>query len=147
MIYIASDRVGFEMKDGIKNYLTLRGYKLKDLSPEKEDDELYPTYALAVAERVAAELNSRGILVSGTGVDMAIVANKLKKIYASVVWNEELAEKTRMENNSNVLCLPASYIALELAKNIVGAWLSTSFSGIDYFVKCNKMISNIENGK
>ncbi|MCL5435865.1 MAG: RpiB/LacA/LacB family sugar-phosphate isomerase [Patescibacteria group bacterium] len=147
MIYIASDQSGFEMKEGIKEYLALRGYKLKDLGPEKKERQPYPECARAVAEHVAEELNSRGILVSGTGAGMAIAANKIKKIHASVVWSEELAEKTRMEDNSNVLCLPSNFIALELAKNIVGTWLSTSFSGIDYFVECNKMISDIENGK
>lgn len=147
MIYIASDRSGYEMKAGIKEYLLMRGYKLKDLGPEKKQQVSYPEYARSVAEQVAAELNSRGILVSGTGAGMAIAANKVKKIHAAVVWSEELAEKTRMEDNSNVLCLPSDFIALELAKNIVGTWLSTSFSGIDHFVECNKMISDIENGK
>jgi len=144
MIYIACDQTGFEMKQGIKDYLLMRGYKIKDLGPEKNEQVIYPSYAKTVSEHVAAEVNSRGILVSGTGAGMCIVANKIKKIHATVVFNEEIAEKTRMEDNSNVLCLPANFIALELAKNIVGTWLSTSFSGIDYYVACHKKISEIE---
>lgn len=145
MIYIASDHVGFEMKEGIKEYLLLRGYKVKDLGPGKSETVEYTQYAKAVADNVAGELNARGILVSGTGSGMCIAANKVKKIRAAVVFDEELAEKTRLEDNSNLLCLPSNFIALELAKNIVGTWLSTSFSGIDYYVECNKRISEIEN--
>lgn len=145
MIYIASDHVGFEMKEGVKEYLFSRGYKVKDLGPAEKTRVQYPEYAKSVAKSVVAEINSRGILISGTGAGMCVAANKVKKIRASVVFNEELAEKTRMEDNANVLCLPADFIALELAKNIVGNWLSTSFSGVDYYVECNKLISDIEN--
>ncbi|MBI4053820.1 MAG: RpiB/LacA/LacB family sugar-phosphate isomerase [Candidatus Doudnabacteria bacterium] len=147
MIYIASDHTGFEMKEGLKEYLLLRGYKVKDLGPQKKDRVKYPEFAKNVGRAVVAEVNSRGILISGTGAGMCIAANKVKKIRASVVFNEELAEKTRMEDNANMLCLPSNFIALELAKNIVGTWLSTSFSGVDYYVECNKMIGEIENNE
>jgi len=144
MIYISSDHVGFEMKEGIKEYLTQRGYKIRDLGPQEKVRVKYPEYAANVAKNVVADMNSRGILISGTGSGMCIAANKIKKARAAVVYNEELSEKTRVEDNTNILCLPADFIALELAKNIVGAWLSTSFSGVDYYVECNKIISNLE---
>lgn len=147
MIYIASDQNGFAMKQGIKDYLLLRGYKVKDLGPEESEMVPFPNYAKTVSEHVAEEVNSRGILVSGTGTGMCIAANKIKKIYASVAFSEDIAEKARMEDNTNVLCLPSGFVTLELAKHIVGTWLSTSFSGVDYHAQCHKMIIKIENAQ
>lgn len=145
MIYLASDHVGFSLKEGIKEYLLLRGYKVSDVGPESDSKHVdYPDYAENASKKVAEEINSRGILVSGTGEGMCIAANKIKKISAAMVFKEDLAEKTRLEDNSNVLCLPSEYLTLELAKKIVATWLSTSFSGVDYCQRCIKKIREIE---
>ncbi|MEK9181244.1 MAG: RpiB/LacA/LacB family sugar-phosphate isomerase [Patescibacteria group bacterium] len=147
MIYIASDHTGFELKDGLKEYLLLRGYKVSDIGPEKDMHIDYPDYALDVASKVSKEFNSRGILVSGTGQGMCITANKVKNISAALVFNEDVAEKTRLEDNSNIICLPSENLSLELAKRIVSTWLSTSFSGVEYCNNCIKKIRKIEEKK
>lgn len=145
MIYVASDHNGYNMKEDLIEYMISRGYKVKDLGTDKKDERVdYPEFAQRIAQKVASEVNARGILISDTGQGMCVAANKTKGINAVVVFNEDLAEKTRLEENSNVLCLPANYIAEELAKRIVGTWLSTSFSGVEYYVKCLKQIREME---
>ena len=144
MIYLASDHTGFEMKVDIAKYLLSRGYKVEDFGPGKSETVDYPEYALKVARKAASDPNARGILVSNTGQGMCIAANKVKGAYAAIVFNEQLAEKARQVNNSNVLCLPSSYIDLELAEDIVSIWLSTSFSGVDHHIRCLKQIREIE---
>lgn len=144
MIYIGSDHVGLKLKEVVLDYLQMRGYKVKDLGTDNDSVVDYPEIAKLVAEKVVGEFNSRGILISDTGQGMCIAANKFKKISAVLVFNEEMAEKARLEDNSNVLCLPSGYIGAEPVKEIVGVWLSTSFSAVDYYVKCVKQIREME---
>lgn len=143
MIFLAADYPGNKMKEEIKDYLEIKGYKIKDLGTGEENDSTYPDLAEKVAQKVVSEFNSRGILFSSTGIGMCIAANKVKKAAAAVVYNESLAEKSRTENNTNVLCLPCALINLDLAKEIVSIWLSTSFSGVDYFSDANKKIAEM----
>lgn len=147
MIYIGSDHEGYTLKEELKGYLLLRGYKVKDMGADDDSVVDYPQIAKLVAEKVAEEVNSRGILVSASGLGMCIAANKVKKISAAVVYNLELAEKTRLQENTNVLCVPEKYVGIEMSKDIVGTWLSTSFSSIDYYVQCLKEIRQMEEEK
>ncbi|HLC44671.1 MAG: hypothetical protein A2722_01810 [Candidatus Doudnabacteria bacterium RIFCSPHIGHO2_01_FULL_50_11] len=145
MIYIAASRNGYRLKEEMLEYLKLRGYKVEDWGPDNDTLVEYPDLARLVAEKVAGNHYSRGILFSGKGTGMCIAANKVKNVSAAVVFTPSLAEKTRLEDNSNVLCLPSLYISSDVAKEIIATWLSTSFSGSDYNVRCIKKIRKMEN--
>jgi len=145
MIYIASDHLGFKYKKEITEKLLAKGYKMEDLGPNDDKFVDFPEYAAKVAIAVSKDPNARGILLSGTGQGMCIVANKFKNIYAGLVYNEALAEKARMENNTNVLCLPTEFMSLDSAERAIFVWLSASFSGAEASVRHLKTVKDIEN--
>ncbi len=128
-IFVGADHGGFELKEVLVPYLTEKGHSVEDVgapSLDKQDD--FPQYAFAAVTKVLGEDDSRGILVCGSGQGMAMAANRVRGIRASVVWSEEVAHETREDNDSNVLSLPARFITESEAKKIVDAWLSTAFS-------------------
>lgn len=129
MIYIGSDHAGYHLKEEIKKYLAELGREFEDLGNQElntEDD--YPDFATKVAQR-AAEVGEKGILICGTGLGMALAANKIKGIRATVCWNEFTALQSREHLDANILCLGGKTIDLETAKKIVKTWLETEFSG------------------
>jgi ribose 5-phosphate isomerase B len=97
--------------------------------PERTD---YPPFAFAVADRIRQERVDRGILLCGTGIGVAIAANRCSRVYAGLVWNAEIARKAREDDNINVLVLPADYITQELALACVEQWLDAKFKGGRY---------------
>jgi ribose 5-phosphate isomerase B len=127
-IYIGSDHAGFNLKNYFKAYLSKLGYDAADMGNEKYDPvDDYPDYALKVAEKVA-ETNGRGIIFCDSGVGACIVANKVKGIRAVNAYDAAIAGKSRLHNNTNILCLGQNYISVSLARKIVHTWLETEFS-------------------
>ncbi|UZE93735.1 MAG: ribose 5-phosphate isomerase B [Candidatus Pacearchaeota archaeon] len=126
-IFIGSDHTGFALKQEIKKFLASQGYLAEDIGSykyNKTDD--YPDYALKVCRAVLkAKTESKGILICGTGQGMSIAANKFPGIRAALCWNKETAVHASEHLNSNVLCL--GDISLQLAKQLVVAWLETLF--------------------
>ena len=130
MIYIGSDHGGFELKQEISAYLTETAVQFKDLGPNvfSENDD-YPEFAEKVGKFVSKSSGKDlGILICRSGVGVAIVANKFKNVRAALCWNEQVAKASRLDDDANVLCLPADYISPETAKRILQIWLDTSFS-------------------
>src|SRR3989344_5070981 len=144
MIFLGSDHIGFACKQETAQFLLNKGYRVEDLGPENSSYVDFPEYALKVARKVAGDLNHRGILFSGTGQGMCIAANKIKHIYAALVYNEKLAEKARTENATNVLCIPTEFLSPDSTKQVVSAWLSASFSGAEHSVRHLQLIKDIE---
>ena len=97
-----------------------------------------------VGKKVVADPYNRGILFSRTGMGMCIAANKVKGVFAALVYNEGLSEKSREENDANVLCLPSDYVSVQSAKEIVAIWLSTSFSGSEEAARHISQVRSIE---
>jgi ribose 5-phosphate isomerase B len=126
-LYIASDHGGFRLKGEIKDFLKEQGHEVKDLGTDSEESCDYPDYAKKLCKEVL-ENGARGILICGTGIGMSIVANKFKGIRAAAAANCYMAKMSRLDNNSNVLCLGGRVIGEELAKEIVKVWLETDFS-------------------
>lgn len=89
----------------------------------------YPMQAQEVVEAMRTGTAHVGVLLCGTGVGMAIAANRFAGIYAALVWTEELARKAREHDNANIIVLPADYITAEQAVAMVKAWLSATFEG------------------
>lgn len=129
-IFIAADHAGFKLKDYLAEKVAFLGYEVFDLGPEKflpSDD--YPDYAQAVVAEVAKNHEALGILICGSGLGMAIAANKHPDIRAAACFRPLHAERARAHNNANVLCLGADFLTRKESFSIVRAFLNTNFEG------------------
>ncbi|NJK74958.1 MAG: RpiB/LacA/LacB family sugar-phosphate isomerase [Oscillatoriales cyanobacterium RU_3_3] len=128
-IVLGADPYGFNLKEAVKQYLQDKGVEIEDLGVSDTAKET-PYYQVAseVAKQVGSHQADRGILVCGTGMGMAIIANKHPGVYAAVCETTYAAEKSRSINNSNVLTLGGFITTPEAAREIVDIWLSTQFT-------------------
>lgn len=128
-ISLGADHAGYLLKDRIRQYISERGHLVIDEGTNTSDSVDYPDFALRVAEDVAAGRAERGILVCGSGIGMAITANKVSGIRAANVSNAYEAQISREHNDLNVLTLGARILNESDAMHIVQIWLDTPFSG------------------
>jgi len=128
-IAMGADAYGFPLKEKVKAYLQDQGYAVEDCGVT-EPSATTPYYEIAhdVAQRIVNRAFDRGILVCGTGMGMAIIANKHAGIYAAVCESPFAAEKSRSINHSNVLTLGALLTTDAVAQEIVAVWLKTEFT-------------------
>jgi len=129
LIPIASDHAGFEMKEQLEARLRERGFEVRDLGADSAASTDYADYAHPLATMVSRGDARRGVLLCGTGLGMAYVANRYPHVRAAVVWSPEIAELARKHNDANVLVLPARFISPEDADRILDVWLGTEFEG------------------
>jgi len=127
-IAIGSDHRGFQLKARLVQALQSLGHEVLDVGTNSEQAVDYPDVAAMASQLVIAEAADRGILICGTGIGMAIAANKFPRIRAAVCQDELTAETCRRHNDTNVLCLPGD-LAVERAGRIVDTWLATAFEG------------------
>jgi ribose 5-phosphate isomerase B len=128
-IALGADHAGFELKEAVKRVLDDRGIAYVDAGTSGPESVDYPDYAAEVAGAVATGRADRGILVCGSGVGMAIAANKVPGIRASVISDVEGAVLAREHNDLNVLTLGGRRTAVTDAERIVAAFLDTPFAG------------------
>jgi ribose 5-phosphate isomerase B len=128
-IALGADHAGFELKDQIKQHLQQQGLDVCDEGTSSPESVDYPDYARTVAHDVSQQRADLGILVCGSGIGMAITANKVDGIRAANVSTEYEAQMSREHNNANVLTLGARILQPEEAFRIVDKWLATSFVG------------------
>ena len=128
-IALASDHAGYDLKAGVAAYLRERGVPFEDFGCGPGESVDYVDYGAKAARAVVAGECDRAILVCGTGIGMAVVANKFKGIRATPCWSEFTAEVSRSHNDSNCLTLGGRTLTLELARTIVRIWLETPFEG------------------
>ncbi|MFW5986022.1 MAG: ribose 5-phosphate isomerase B [Halanaerobiales bacterium] len=145
-VAIGSDHAGYGMKMKIVEYLQQENYEVIDMGTDSEQSVDYPDYGYKVARAVAENRCERGILICGTGIGMAITANKVKGIRAALCHDVYSARATRNHNNSNVLTMGARVIGSGLALEIVRVWLGEEFSAGRHQKRINK-IGNIERGE
>jgi ribose 5-phosphate isomerase B len=126
-IAVGSDEAGYELKNLIKAYLQALHHEVEDFGSFDDRPVLYPDIAFAVAEKVAAGTFPRAILVCGTGIGMAICANKVPGVRAAQAHDTYSAERARKSNDAQVLTMGARVVGPELAKTIVKAWLDSEF--------------------
>jgi len=129
MTGIGSDHLGFALKERLRLRLMERGEKVRDFGAFSEDPVDYPDVAAAVAEAVRAGSLERAILVCGTGIGMAIAANKVPGVFAATVTDLYMARKARESNNAQIITLGAHTLTSELAWDLVQAWLTAEFQG------------------
>lgn len=128
-IALGADHAGFALKEQIKIHLLQMGMEVRDVGPCNDQSVDYPDFAVDVAEAVSRQDVQQGILVCGTGIGMAMAANKVSGVRAAVCHNLETADMSRRHNNANVLALGARVLTSELAMDIVDQWLKSDFEG------------------
>lgn len=128
-IAIGSDHAGFRYKEAIKELLRSLQHDVTDFGTHSEEPVDYPLFIRPVAEAVARGEFERGIVLGGSGNGETITANRVKGIRCALCWNVESARFSRQHNNANMLSLGQRLITLEIALEIVRAWLETPFEG------------------
>jgi ribose 5-phosphate isomerase B len=127
-VVIASDHGGFQYKNLLMTAIRAQGHDLTDLGAFNEDQSDYPDYAEAVANAVLSAEAERGIIICGSGVGVAVAANKFKGIRAGVCHDEYSAHQSVEHDDVNVLCIGQRVIGIELAREIVQTFLGATFS-------------------
>ncbi len=128
-IAIASDHAGFELKEELKAFLKEKNIDTVDFGTDSSDSVDYPDYAHPLAEAVENGKVELGITICGSGNGINMTANKHQGIRSALCWNKEISVLARSHNNANICSLPARFISLQEAKDILGAFLSTEFEG------------------
>ena len=128
-IAIGSDHGGFRLKEEVKAYLVKQGYTVQDMGTSTEESVDYPDFAAAVARAVQQKRVELGILICGTGIGMAITANKFRGIRAAVVHDAYTAAMSRRHNDANVITFGGRVVGAGVAFSIVDAWLGNRFEG------------------
>ena len=128
-ISIASDHAGFEQKQALVDYLAAQGHDVIDRGPDTDDRVDYPDYAELVARDVAGGAAERGVLVCGTGIGMAMAADKVPGVRAANIINSEFAALCREHNDANVITLSGRFVPLEENERILDTFFATDFGG------------------
>ena len=128
-VSIASDHAGFEQKQMLVAHLQGAGHQVIDRGPDSDDRVDYPDFAELVAKDVVSGQAQRGVLVCGTGIGMAIAANKVDGIRAANIVSVEFAALTREHNDANVITVSGRFVSEEENRKIVDTFLSTEFAG------------------
>ena len=125
MIAIGSDHCGYELKKKIEAYLDQRKIPYKDFGCDSDQYCQYPVYGRRVARAVANGECDRGLLFCGTGMGMAILANKLPGIRAACYSEPYTARMAKMHNHANILTMGGLVVGIEMAKMILDSWLDS----------------------
>jgi ribose 5-phosphate isomerase B len=144
-IIIGSDHAGFEMKEAMVRYLAAQGVAVTDAGTHSAQSVDYPDFGAVVARKVSAGEFMRGVLVCGSGVGMAIVANRFPGVRAVVALDEETARMSRVHNDANILALAGRRTDVKTAERIVDVWLATAFEGGRHQQRIDK-ITALEQG-
>ncbi|HIR00661.1 MAG TPA: ribose 5-phosphate isomerase B [Candidatus Aveggerthella stercoripullorum] len=128
-ISIASDHAGFEQKERLRAFLEGLGHEVIDRGPANDDRVDYPDYAVPVAHDVADGQAERGVLVCGTGIGMALAADKVAGIRAANIITPQFAALCREHNDANVITLSGRFVEPEVNEEILRVFLSTDFGG------------------
>jgi ribose 5-phosphate isomerase B len=128
-IAIASDHAGFELKAELKQQLEALGFEALDLGTHSNGSVDYPDFADRLASAVQEGRAKRGVLVCGTGIGIAMAANRHRHLRAAVVHDVTTARLTRLHNNANVLCMGARITGADVAKDCLKVFLTTDFEG------------------
>jgi ribose 5-phosphate isomerase B len=145
-VYLGSDHAGYELKNHLVEWLTAHGHEPVDCGPaayDPEDD--YPPYCLRTAERAAADPDSLGVVIGGSGNGEQIAANKVKGVRAALAWSEETARLGREHNNANVVAIGARMHSRDEATSFVEVFLKTPYSGETRHSRRIEMLNTYEN--
>lgn len=128
-VVIGADHAGFAYKQQLIAHLQNLGITVEDKGTYSADSVDYPDFAHPVSDAVAQDPTKWGILICGSGNGVCMTANKHAGTRAALCWNVELAQLARQHNNANILCIPARFIDLNTAIQMVDAFRNTAFEG------------------
>ncbi len=128
-IFISSDHAGFFLKNQIFENLKKKKFKITNLGPFSDKSIDYPIFAKKLANKVARNKSSFGILICGSGTGMAMAANKVKNIRAAVCYNVKNTKLSRLHNNANIITVGSRLTSKNLAIRLVNIFLKTKFEG------------------
>jgi ribose 5-phosphate isomerase B len=139
-IAIGCDEAAFDLKEILKRQLVDLGHEVADYGTHEGRPVLYPDIAFAVAEDIAAGKHHRGVLLCGTGIGMAISANKVPGIRAAQAHDTYSAERARKSNDAQIITLGARVVGPELARSIIAAWLASEYEGGRSAAKVDRIV-------
>jgi len=128
-IVIGSDHRGVEIKRRLLDVIRSMGHQVLDIGTEGAESVDYPDFAYEVAKRVSKGEMERGLLICGTGIGMAMAANKVRGVRAACCQDVLTAEMSRRHNDANVLCLSADLTGEDQMAQMIRIWLETPFEG------------------
>jgi len=137
-IFIASDHAGYNLKYSVISKFS-RKQKIIDLGPDSNNSVDYPDYAKKLSKKVASTKGSFGILICGSGMGMAIAANKAKNIRAALCYSKKNTKLSRLHNNANIITLGERLINKNKAISLIKIFLSTKFQGGRHLRRVKKM--------
>jgi ribose 5-phosphate isomerase B len=146
-VHLGSDHAGFELKTAVLRRLRELGHEPVDHGPEQYDaEDDYPPYVLRAAEAAAAEPDSLGVVIGGSGNGEAIAANKVRGVRCALAWSVETAALGRQHNDANVVSLGGRMHDEDTALGFVEAFLTTDYSGDERHSRRIGMLSEYESG-
>lgn len=129
-VAVGCDDAAFELKNAIRDHIAQLGYEVEDFGIHSQDESiLYPDIAFVVADAIMQGRHQRGVLICGTGIGVAISANKVPGIRAAQAHDTYSAERARKSNDAQIVTLGARVVGPELAKTIVSTFLACDFQG------------------
>ena len=138
-IAIGSDHAGYEYKTQIIDWLIKSEYLVEDFGTNSAASVDYPDFAHPVASKVEKGETAFGILLCGSANGVAITANKHQGIRAGLCWDKEVAKLVRLHNDANIICIPARFVSLELAIDMINVFMQTNFEGGRHQNRVNKI--------
>ena len=145
MIYLGADHRGYELKEKAKQWLAELGYQYEDCGAfayNKDDD--YPDFATAVAQKVSAEAGNRGILFCGSGIGVAVAANKIKGIRAGTAAGPKQIKSAINDEDLNIVAISTDHTDENTVKEIIKTFLETKFSEEERHVRRINKIKQLE---
>lgn len=143
-VAVASDHAGFCQKAQVVDFITSLGHEAVDLGPATDDRVDYPDFAHKVAWGVAEGEYDRGVLICGTGIGMAMTADKVPGIRAVAIQTPGFAELCREHNDANVICLSGRFVDPATNDEIVRIFLTQEFGGGRHATRVEKMMREDE---
>jgi len=128
-ILVSNDHAGVELKNAVKNLLESKGYVVENLGDNSGESVDYPDIIHPLAKEISQNREKKGIIMCGTGNGVSMVANKYEGVRAGLCWSKEIAALIRKHNDANVLSLPARFLSIKEALEIVEVFLETDFEG------------------
>src|SRR5882762_1490964 len=140
VVALGADHAGFPLKEDLKTWLISRGFDVVDLGTQSAESVDYPDFAVGVGGAITAGKADRGVLVCGTGIGMAMAANKVPGIRAAACADAFTARMSREHNDANVLALGARITGRDAAIEILETWLAADFAGGRHARRVEKIV-------
>ncbi|MDC0637675.1 MAG: ribose 5-phosphate isomerase B [Flavobacteriaceae bacterium] len=138
-IAIGNDHAGTEYKQKLTEYLNNRGFKVENFGTDGDQSVDYPDHVHPLAVKVGDKTVDFGVLICGSGNGVAMTANKYQNVRAALCWEKEIASLARQHNDANIICIPARFVSLQNALEMLEVFIDTVFEGGRHANRVNKI--------